>query len=1095
MANGTPTTEVVFIDFQTDLSGLQSATDILQRTGQIDAKAAESFKKTNAEITKRTKAINDSAKAVTDAAKKEMVSIEEVHAIVNKMLEDFAIGMQEGVVDALKEAGFEFDSLGGIIAKNFKKGTDGADSFNKKLNEVKRLSPFDSLNKQLADSRKKVLDITAELSRLSKTGGSDTERFKNLTKDLVSAKAEAEKLKTEVDAVNASLEDVGNPDAEESLKKRLLEIKNRMLELKVAGKDNTQEFRDLTKEAGKLTDALGNVNKEIRLAANSERSLTGLLELLGGAAAGFSLITSTQALFGEGSEELQEVLLKVNAAMAALQAIEALVAITKKESAAAALLENIQTKIRNAQLIVENALLSQSIVVRTGAAIAQKALNAAMAANPIGIVAVALAGLIALLATYGRSAALARQQTSSLNVALSGAADAFEAREAAIRRQGDAIIDALENEGAVGSRIAQQEIENQKLAADARRERLQELQQLQRETTKADLEQRQKLQDEIRKLQDEEITDRLEANNLQRRLDVQLRKEQLQAVADNLEARLAGARKNSAQELALSKQLARARADVETNEAGQDANRQKLIRANLLKELRALDLAYQRVRQEDRIAGLEATLAKEEQSSKAINERVSQTEIDLQKKLIQEKARLELLQEGLTANQRLNIIQQSLSAQAELQRNFNATVTRETLEDLISRNNTELQQVNITNAQRLAATEENIIAQAQIEIDAAHGLADRIKEIEAKRNADIRAARRANIEEQLQYELDTADARNGVLRRANERVLSNDRSTYKQRIAAMNQLAALEIASINARQDALDEQLRQGLISQQDYNLKYAQLKDQELAVFEQIEQAKADAAKRRRNEQVNIALQVSQQIVDIVRQAGEQELEEQQQIIDAQRQEIEDLLETGAITEKEAERRQKKLDLEERRLRRQQAQREKDFATFKAALAIPQAYLQGLVQGGPILGAIYAALAAAQAILIATKQPPKFAVGKKHLYEGPAEIGHGGELWQTAEGMHYAAKPTVVWVNKHDKVFSPTETQRMLNKPALQVASYSNVNNNGAQGIAIDYEKLGAEVGKNIPKVGFNFDADGFTVYQQGKNSFDKYLGQRRGY
>lgn len=1005
---GEQTTEIVFIDFQTDVSQLESATDALERTGNIDKKTADAFKKTNAEIGKRAAVVNAAAKATQQASKKEVISIEEVHTVVNKMFEDFVIGFQEGIIDALKEAGLEFDEFGEIVNKN---------------------------NKKVGDSS-------------------------------------------------------------QSLKSQLSDVVKELQQLKLAGEDNTEQYAALTKRAGELKDAIGDVGAEINVAAANSQALEGLLGIATGITAGFAVAQGTMALFGAEGEELQEVLLKVNAVMATLQGLQAVQAALQKESAASLLLLNIQQRVQNANLILENALQSQSIIVRTGAAVAQRALNAAMAANPIGIVVVALAGLVALLATYGRNAAEARRQTSALNVALGGAAEAFAGREAAIRRQGDAIINALENEGAVGSRIAQQEVENQKLAADARKERLAELQQLQRETQQADLEQRTKLQEEIRKLQDEEISDLLERNNLQKRLDIQLRKEQLQAVADNLEARLAGARKNSAQELALAKQLARARADVETNEAGQDATRQKLIRANLLKELRSLDLAYARVRQEDRIAALEGQLAIEERTSRNINERIGQSEIDLQKRIIAEKARLDLMQEGVTAGQRLRIIQQSLQAQAELQRNFNQTVTRETLEDLISRNNRQLSRLNLENEERLRLTEENIIATSQIEIEAAQGLSDKIKEIEAKRDADLRAARRASIEQQLQYELDIAQARQGVLRRANERVLQSERSTFDQRIAAMNQLAVLEIEAINKKQDALEDQLAKGLISQQEYNLKYAQLKDEELAITERTEDAKNRAINERNRRRLEIALQVAQQVVDIVQQFTQQELDQQKQAIDAQRQEIEDLRETGAITEKEAERRQKKLDLEERKLRRQQAQREKDYATFKAVLAIPQAYLQGLVQGGPILGAIYAAIAAAQAILIASKQPPKFAVGKKHLYEGPAEIGHGGgEILETEDGMRYVKKPTLVWVNKHDKVFSPTETQRMLNKPSLKVANYSATNNNNGNNFSIDYQKLGAEVGKNIPKTGFNFDAEGFAMYVEGQNSFSKYLGQRRGY
>ena len=1008
MANGTPTTEIVFIDFQTDLSSLETATDILERTGNIDKKTADTFKKTNAEIQKRTKVINDAAKATTDAAKKQMVSIEEVHTIVNKMLEDFAIGFQEGVADALREAGFEFDEFGKVVKK-----------------------------------------------------GGET-------------------------VVNTA-----NP-----LKKELRQITVRMTELKLAGEDTGEEFQRLALRAGEIQDAMGDARAEIGRFASDTKLIDGLVDAATGVAGAFSVAQGAAALFGDEGQELQETLLRVNSAMAILQGLQQLGNLLQKESAAVVALNTIAQQ-------GYNFAIGQSIGLL-------KAFRIALALTGIGAV---ILGITLLVQWLNKSSEAIEENTKALqrlSAEMEHDVEVLDKYVSEIQNASEERTAILEQQGATQRKIREEQ-------RNAIREELQgvlEIESSYRDRAKAAEETLRQIALGTRKYTEEEVdaaeavlgaynqmTERRKSLSTQLRVQTQqdiaaTRKEELQAVADNLEARLAGARRNSAQELALAKQLARARAAVEINEAGQNAAQVKLIQANLQKELRALDLAYQRVRQEDRIAGLEASLAKEQQASKAINERISQDEIDIQKKLIQERARLELMQEGITANQRLNIIQQSLSAQAELQRNFNQAVTRETLEDLISRNNAELEQVNITNSQRLAATEENIIARAQIEIEAAHGLADRIKEIEAQRDADIRDARKASIDQQLQYELSITDARAGVLRRANERVLSNERSTFRERISAMNQLAAIDIANLNLRQDALEEQLRKGLISQEEYNLKFAQLKDEELAIYERTENAKVDATRRHREQMIGTSIQVAQQIVDIFQQAGQQEIENQQRVIDAQRQEVEDLLETGAITEKEAERRQKKLELEERRLRRQQAQREKDYATFKAILAIPLAFLQGMAQGGPVLGAIYAAIAGAQAVLIASKQPPKFAVGKKHLYEGPAEIGHGGELWQTEDGMHYAAKPTIVWVNKHDKVFSATETQRMMNKPSLQVANYSSVNNNSSTpGINIDYQKLGIEVGKNIPKTGFNFDASGFAMYVEGQNSFDKYLGQRRSY
>src|SRR6186713_1477825 len=162
MANGEQTTEVVFIDFQTDMSDLKTATDLLQQTGQIDAKTADAFKKTNAELQKRTQIVNNAAKGIANSSKQTMVSIEEVHKIVNQLLEDFIEGMQLGVRDALEEAGFEFDEFGNLIQK-------GGKAIKKETNALK--AELSDINRRLAEMKLRGEENTQEFLALAKRGG------------------------------------------------------------------------------------------------------------------------------------------------------------------------------------------------------------------------------------------------------------------------------------------------------------------------------------------------------------------------------------------------------------------------------------------------------------------------------------------------------------------------------------------------------------------------------------------------------------------------------------------------------------------------------------------------------------------------------------------------------------------------------------------------------------------------------------------------------------------------------------------------------------------------------------------------------------
>lgn len=1006
---GETTTEVVLIDFQTNLTELKSATEILEHTGVIDKKLATAFKQTNVEIGNQQKAINNAAKAFDTATKKEVVSMEAVRAEIQNFITDFIKGFQEGVIETLKEAGIEFDEFGKVVVNN-----------NQKVKQ-----------------------------------------------------------------------------AAETPKKELRELTQRITEAKLAGQDSGPAFDAMVRRAGEIRDAMGDASGVINKFASDTSKLDGVIDVASGVAGGFAVAQGAVALFGDENEALQETLLKVNAAMAVLQGLQQIGNLLQKESAASVLLSTVAQR---------------GYTIAVGQSIgALKAFRIALALTGIGAV---ILGITLLAQWMTRASDATKQLTkdltrfnleserdlNNLNDAIQNNTRFREENIARAKAEGQtqSQINKQVIEGLLEEREGLRELEN------AMRERAAEARVILTEMATGERKFNEVLADEAQKTVDmfasigerrKDIANQVRINAVENARVI--RQEELQAVADNLEARLAGARQNSAQELALNRQLARARAAIELQEAGQNLQQRLLIEANLQKQLRELDLNFAKVRQQDRISGIQAALAAEQSAREAISIRTSQAEIDLQKRLIQEQARLALLEAGLTENQKLEIQKNSLAEQARLQREFNQQTSRESLEDFISRNNTELANVQLNNTERLRLTEENLIAQAEIEIEASQGLADRIKEIEAKRDADIKALRLQNIQETLARELDIETARTGALRRGNERILSLERSTLQQRLTALNQIAVLDIANVNARQDANERAFELELISFEDYLVQYEKLKDEELAITERTEQAKAAAIFESNKESIELAVQLFQQVADILEQIGTQRLEAQQNQINEQRTQIDDLLETGAITEREAERRQKRLDVEEKKLRRQQAQREKDFATFKALLAIPQAFLQGLVQGGPVLGAIYAGLAAAQAILIASRQPPKFGGGKNNDYEGPAELGETGpEIWQADHGTYYVPKRTFVYVGRKDRVFNPAQTRAMLEKPMMNVNTrIGDTNNNSISKLDIDYDKMGIAISKHIPQTGFNFDEYGFTVYQRGKTSFDTYIGKRRSY
>jgi hypothetical protein len=921
--------------------------------------------------------------------------------------------------------------------------------------EIQKLKKdFDSLSKELKEQNQFLLGFKEGIEGALKEAGVTIEEFFEALKN-------------------------GPPESEpkiESLRSKLRGLTEQLAVMKANGQDNTEEFLRLGQEAGDLQSAIENANKAIRNFGSDTRTLDNILGSAQALAAGFSTAQGVVGLFGDESEDLQKTLLKVNSAMAIAQGLQQIQNALKKEGALSLLALNIQQRVYNAQLILENAQQSTSIVVRTAAAGAQRLLNAAMAANPIGIVVVALTGLVALLATYGANAAEARRQTSNLNVALGAGAEAFKERESAIKQSGDAATKALENEGKISSDITQAEIENAKILKEAREQRIAELTALQANSQDADLEKRQQLNAEIRRLDDQLLQDRLNLNNLEFEQRKQLDLEDLKSRQAAIESQLTTAKEGSQQQLNLQRQLISARTALELRADGLLEEQRKAIQAKAQQERLELETAFNKRRIDLRIKTLENELINVEEGSKE--------ELDLRLRVIQQQVLSELQNTKLSEDEKLAIIRAGLENRKKLQKEFDEAQIAEAINAQIRRNNAEIQAISIGNEDRLSLQLSNIELTAQLEIDAANGNASKIKEIIARRDAEIRDTKKRFLQEAVDFEISLLQARDGAITRSLQKTVANEEESIRDRLNAINQLAFAEISNIDKRLAVLDKEKEQKLITEQEYQLQYAQLQDQKLQITEDAEKKTTDVIKaeneKRRSETIKTiqtVIEVTNQLVDVLDGINQIQADKEANRINAEKERINQLRETGAITEKEAIARQKRLEQEEKRLRVQQAQREKQVAIFRALLAIPQAYLTGLAQGGPIVGAIYAAIAAAQAAIVIARPVPKFGKGKKNSYEGLGEVGEtGAELVEKNGRMYVVDKPQIIWLAKKDKVYNPKETKEML-MPRVdkEVMGYKSVTTEKP-----DYNTMASTIAneiKKMPGINLSLDKDGFNL------------------
>lgn len=818
-----------------------------------------------------------------------------------------------------------------------------------------------------------------------------------------------------------------------SLKAQLREMVASLAQMKVSGQDNTAQYQALAQKAGQLKDAIADANQEVKNFGSDTSTLDGLISLAGGVAGGFAVVQGAAALFGDESEELQKTLLRVNAAMAILQGLQQVQIVLQKESAAATLANTIATRAQTIAQGIYNFVVGSSIGL-------MKAFRIALAVTGIGLFVI---GIYELVQAFKSS----NDETERANALLDAQKDKIEGLNTLIEQR-VSIEEARANAiGAAESEI----IRIQGRGLVARREGLVEVNRslrlemaLLNPTSKAWF----------------DLNTRIEENNQAiKGIDTDIIVKSI-----NLEKQLADERKE-----ALKKRI-----DAAKKEAEEAARRAK--------ERRAAEF-------EDFKAGIEVRLLAAKEGS--------EEELDLRKQLLRATLQIELDNDKLTLNQRRLLIQGYFKERLAAEKKFASDREKIILENIASDINAEIQLLDLTNERKLELTETAINLSAEIELNAAVGNASKIEEINAKRDKAIRDARFASLQEIANYEIALAEATNGPEKRRLQQTQDNASEELNVRLDAINRITELESSGIQRRIQLLNEEKAKKLITQKDYDLQYATLVDQQFQVFESAEKKKSDLIKSTTDLARQQAIELTQTILDAATQVVgvldalfQLQSDKENESLNRQKAELSELREAGAITEKEAVTRQKRIEAEERRVRREQAQREKTIATFNAFLAVPQAVLKGLTTGGPFLAAIYGSIALAQALIVASRPLPRFGKGKKNKYEGPAEVGEtGAELIETGGRMYLADKKQIVWLGRDDKVFNPQETIDMLTRPKMNTERVI-VNGSANKSISIDYEKLGKSVGKHVKT---DVYVDGVHAQHIEQKIFEQYIDSRR--
>lgn len=263
------------------------------------------------------------------------------------------------------------------------------------------------LERQIANDIKAQNQAKGSLDQLSSELNNMKAEYRSLSEEVRQSPFGVQ-MQQDIDALNTKLKEaeaaygdnqrsVGDyAIAGKALTQELGEITDKLYELATAGQRGSKEYEALAKKAQDLRKAQQEVDAEIDAGGSLTKNLDGLMQAVSGVTAAYTLWQSASQLLGIQNEELEATMQKVVIATTALNALQQIQISLQKQSAAVILAKTVATKAATA---------------------AQWLWNAAMAANPIGAVIVAVTALIAGVVALAKSLSNGASATREFNKA------------------------------------------------------------------------------------------------------------------------------------------------------------------------------------------------------------------------------------------------------------------------------------------------------------------------------------------------------------------------------------------------------------------------------------------------------------------------------------------------------------------------------------------------------------------------------------------------------------------------------------------------------------------------------------------------------
>lgn len=196
-----------------------------------------------------------------------------------------------------------------------------------------------------------------------------------------------------------------NAKAKGMLRTQVMNLKNSLAEMEQAGKRDTDEFRAMQAELGRLADAMADASTQAKIMSDDYQNMNTVLEVMGGISGAFSAAQGAVGLFAGENENLQKIMVKVQSLMAITIGLQQVAKTLNKDSYTQLVL------VRKAKELLTVA----ETKFATALGISNVAAKALMATLTLGL-SVAITAVIAVISSFVSKAREARKAQEELNL-------------------------------------------------------------------------------------------------------------------------------------------------------------------------------------------------------------------------------------------------------------------------------------------------------------------------------------------------------------------------------------------------------------------------------------------------------------------------------------------------------------------------------------------------------------------------------------------------------------------------------------------------------------------------------------------------------